>query len=170
MKHENLTYCTDLVRSLNRDVFLQSLLLAPETRSAVIAIAALDAELRHVHSAVSEEMLGHIRFAWWKEGVEAIANGEPARAHPVLQLLGELKIPANILLPLVKEYLEAYPNWPENPQKTLDIVCSQWIEAHAPQQLKAWYKAGKIIERHRKKYTANNGWLALKLFVISFVE
>ena len=50
-----------------------------------MALYAFEDAIRSIAAAVSNSMLGEIRFAWWSEAIEEIAAGKPARAHPVLQ-------------------------------------------------------------------------------------
>ena len=64
-------YCADLVRRLDYDRFLMSLFVPQTERPALLAVCALNAELAQVRSLVSEEMIGHIRLAWWQEALEA---------------------------------------------------------------------------------------------------
>jgi hypothetical protein len=161
---QDITYCTDLVRQTNRDFFLQSLFLKPAQREKALVIGALDAELRHVHAAVNEEMLGHIRYAWWKESIESIYNGQP-RAHPVITSLASLKdeVTQDSLLKLVSLYQDTYPGWPENSSPCIEELVSPLVDV----QLQAWQKAGNVITKHRQKHQAANGLLALKLMVDS---
>lgn len=165
LNRQDIDYCTDMVRQTNRDFFLQSLFLKPAQREKALAIGALDAELRHVHASVSEEMLGHIRYAWWKESVEAIYTGQ-ARAHPVIASLVSIKneISQEALLKLVLLYQESYPGRPENVLPCIEEL----VLLLAAEQFPAWQKAGRVIKNHRQKYEAANGWLALKLMAASF--
>ena len=43
--------------------------------------------LVNVAENVTNPLMGEIRFAWWREGLEALAAGEAARSHPVMKAL-----------------------------------------------------------------------------------
>lgn len=55
----------------------------PHRRADVIALYALNDELARIPSAVTQPMLGEIRFAWWREAIEDVFEGRMPRAHPV---------------------------------------------------------------------------------------
>jgi phytoene synthase len=75
------------VRRTDPDRWLATRLVAdPVRRAELVALYALNDELATVAEHVSTPMLGDIRLAWWREGLEGLAGGE-ARAHPVLQAL-----------------------------------------------------------------------------------
>jgi phytoene synthase len=76
------------VRRVDPDRWLASR-FAPdaEARADLVALYALDHELTHVLEAVHEPMMAEIRLTWWREAIEEIFAGEPARAHPALQAL-----------------------------------------------------------------------------------
>ena len=59
----------------------------PARRAQLVALYALNDELARVAEQVSTPMIGDIRLAWWREGLEAVVAGGPVRAHPVLQAL-----------------------------------------------------------------------------------
>jgi phytoene synthase len=77
----------------------------PARRDALVSLYALNDELARVAEQVSTPMLGDIRLAWWREGLEAVIEGGPVRQHPVLQAL----IPAADRLdgPLLERMVEA---------------------------------------------------------------
>lgn len=60
-----------------------------QARADLMALYALNHVLSRIASQVSEEMLGHIRLAWWREAIEELAAGKAARAHPVVEALAE---------------------------------------------------------------------------------
>ena len=61
----------------------------PLARADVVLLYALNHELARVAEVVSEPLLGHMRLAWWREGIEEIAGGGGPRAHPVMDGLAE---------------------------------------------------------------------------------
>ena len=77
---ESLHACLDEVRRLDHDRFLTTLLAPAASRARLIALYAFNVEIARVREAVTEPMLGQIRLQWWREAIEALAQGE-ARAH-----------------------------------------------------------------------------------------
>jgi phytoene synthase len=76
------------LRRLDPDRWLSTRFVADaEARDDLILLYALDGELARIPTAVSEPLIGEIRFAWWREGLDEIAAGQPVRAHPLLQAL-----------------------------------------------------------------------------------
>ena len=76
------------VRKADPDRWLASRFAAePARRAGLIALYALNDELGRIADQVSTPMIGDIRLAWWREGVEALVGGGPVRVHPVLQAL-----------------------------------------------------------------------------------
>jgi phytoene/squalene synthetase len=152
------SYLLQMVRNHRRDRFLRSLFLPHDLREKVLAIYALDAELAHVRAHVSEEMLGHIRYAWWEESLVAINEGKKPREHPVLIAIAEHKIDA---LALAQKHRATYP------EPLAEDIAGAMAEKLVPQESQAaWNKAGNIIEKHRERFGAKkNGWLAFKLLL-----
>ncbi|NBX04347.1 MAG: hypothetical protein EBR02_09895 [Alphaproteobacteria bacterium] len=166
----SITLLAAELRGHNRDRFLQAMFVPPPAREVVIAIYALEMELAHVHGMVKEEMIGHIRYAWWGEAIEGLFDGQPARGHPVLEALRpyiiDAKIPKADLLALVAAYREAFPQLPQNGAQLADGVVEKTLEALSPKSIKRWARAGKIIAKHRTRHPrGKNGWLAVKLLL-----
>ncbi len=81
-------YVLDLVRTHDRGRFVASLFAPAPARDKVLALLAFDQELARIPAAVSEQMLGQIRFQWWRDLVERVADGGAApQGHPVAQAL-----------------------------------------------------------------------------------
>ena len=76
------------VRRTDPDRWLASRFVADlQAREDLIALYAFDRELSHVLEATREPMMAEIRLTWWREAVEEIFAGKPARGHPALQAL-----------------------------------------------------------------------------------
>jgi hypothetical protein len=157
------SYCAGLVKANDHDRFLQCLFVPPACREAMLALCALDCELAHVHHAVSEEMIGHIRYAWWDEGVQELYAGKQPRAHPVLQALAPV-IAQPDMARLIAAYREAFPEMPPKRGIIIEQLCLQLLAAMCPQAIAGWQKAGAIIAGHRTRYgNKSNARLHLKL-------
>lgn len=166
---ETANYYRELVQTQRKDWFLPLLFLPADVQERVIAWYALEVELAHVHHAVKEEMLGHIRYAWWQEAVEGLAAGQ-VREQPVLQALHRAGVAAEQLLPLVELYQQAFP---EQPQVQVVAALVQqtaqaWVAQYATQkQQRRWQKATQIIAEHRIHFARRcESWLLMKLLFV----
>ena len=78
----------DLVRRGDPDRWLSSRFIGdPAKRADVIAVYAFSQELARVSLGAREPMVAEIRLTWWRESLDAITAGKPARGHPILQAL-----------------------------------------------------------------------------------
>ncbi len=95
------------LRTRDPDRWLSARLIAdPVARAEVLALYAFDDAVRAVAPAVTQPMLGEMRYAWWAEAVDDLAAGRPARGHPVLQAiaapLAEGRLKAELLHRLIE--------------------------------------------------------------------
>ena len=95
------------VRRVDPDRWLASRFVGdPAARATAVAVYALNDELARVGESVTNRLVGEIRLAWWRERIEAMAAGQPAPAHPVLQALApgiaSGALPASLLDALVE--------------------------------------------------------------------
>jgi hypothetical protein len=148
---ENLLYCKELVKKIDYARYVQCAFAPRAQQAALYAYFALNCELRHVYHAVSEEMIGHIRFAWWQESVEGLFAGQQ-REHPVLQMLVQSGFTQDELVNLVVAYREAYP---EMPSTIPEPACEGAAFAK-------YHKAGTLIANHR----GNKLTLIIKLMLV----
>ena len=144
MENTTLSYCKDMVRKHDYARYLQCAFVPH-----AYAYYALMAELAHIHDHVSEEMIGHIRYAWWREQLDQL--GAAHQQHPVLQALSASGIARETLTLLVDCYREAWPELPQNPPE---------LEVDDPR----WKKVDKIIATHGNR---SRWWLVVKLFLLS---
>ncbi len=75
----------DALQRYDRPRYVCALFLRPPQRAAVQAVLAWNLEIAQIAERVSEPMLGHIRFSWWRETLAEMQAGKPAPAHPVAQ-------------------------------------------------------------------------------------
>lgn len=98
--------CADIVRTSDYDRYLTVLYAREEDRPHLFALYALNVELARIPTIVSEPMLGEIRFAWWREAIEDIAQGR-VRQHPVIEALSETLTQKDLPQPLFETMIEA---------------------------------------------------------------
>ena len=84
-----LSYLAEDLRKNDNDRFLATLLAPHEKREEIFTIYAFNQELAKVKETTKEEMIGMIRFQWWREAIEEIYSGKP-RKHDVVERLSTL--------------------------------------------------------------------------------
>lgn len=78
------------VKAADPDRWMSSRLIADaQARADVVALYALNHLLARIAPSVTEPMMGHIRIAWWREAMEELAAGKPARAHPGVEAMAD---------------------------------------------------------------------------------
>ena len=83
----DLDYCAGQIRTHDEDLGLSLRYCPAADQDRLAAILAIQIELRRIPSIVSEPPLGEIRLQWWREALDEIVAGRPARAHPAVSLL-----------------------------------------------------------------------------------
>jgi NADH dehydrogenase [ubiquinone] 1 alpha subcomplex assembly factor 6 len=78
-----------LVRRHDRDRFLTALFAPEAQRRALLALYAFNYEVAKTREVVSEPTLGRIRLQWWRDSLDAIYAGAPARRHEVVGPLSD---------------------------------------------------------------------------------
>ena len=161
-----LSHLAREVYTHDRDLFLRSLFVPADVRESMLAVYALVVELERIPQLVSEEMIGHIRYAWWQEAIEALYESKATQGHPVLEGLTPLirsgQFPSGQLISLVKAYRNAYPQPPQGRGMLIrDISLFMVSEAQ-----KSWIRADNTINSHRKRYGNRlQSWLIIKLLI-----
>jgi 15-cis-phytoene synthase len=111
-------YCEDLVRRMDKDRWLASLFVPQDRRRHIHALYAFSYEMARVNEAVSEPLLGELRFQWWRDALEGTRQGD-ALANPVsaalLDTIARFDLPAAPLLDLIDArtrglYVERVPS------------------------------------------------------------
>ncbi|KZP01375.1 hypothetical protein CALVIDRAFT_133627 [Calocera viscosa TUFC12733] len=75
-------YCRALTRGTDHPAFLTSYFYPGVARPAFYALHAFHAEIAQVRRKVSKEILGEMRYTWWRDAVKSIIAGHPP-SHPV---------------------------------------------------------------------------------------
>jgi phytoene/squalene synthetase len=84
-----LSHCAALTREHDHDRYLCALFAPPPAREAWFALFAFNHEIASIPERVSEEMIGFVRFAWWREALDEIYAGAAVRRHPVAEALAK---------------------------------------------------------------------------------
>ncbi len=78
----------ETLKAQDADRWLSSRFIADgAARDDLVALYGLDNELAAVSAKATNPLMGEIRFAWWREGLEAIRDGAAQRSHPALEAL-----------------------------------------------------------------------------------
>lgn len=79
----------ETVRRHDRDRYLTALFAPADRREDLLALYAFNLEVARTRESVREAMLGHIRLQWWRDALDEIQAGKPARRHAVVEPLAE---------------------------------------------------------------------------------
>ena len=82
------SYCADQVRRFDHDRYLSCLFAPAGRREDLFALYAFNLEVAKTAEMVSEAALGQMRLQWWRDAIEGIYAGRPAR-HEVAVPLAE---------------------------------------------------------------------------------
>lgn len=150
------------------DRFLLSLFIPPDRRELFLGVYALNVALLGIRGLVSEEMIGHIRHAWWQEVIEGLYAGGVPRGQPVLEALAPHVaaglIPRELLMLLLQYHREHFPGAPPELDEMMKELSLALIRSLCPHSEAPWLHAREIIRRHRLRHGCRwNGWLSLKL-------
>jgi phytoene synthase len=72
-----------LIEQVVPDLQVASFFVPAERRAAVLAIFGFEAELSHIALQVAEPMVAQIRYAWWRDQVDAVFAGRDVHAPAV---------------------------------------------------------------------------------------
>jgi phytoene/squalene synthetase len=83
-ERDDLGACAGLVERGDPDRFRAAMAAPPAARAVLFPLYAFNLEVARAPWVVSEPMLAEIRLQWWREALEEIAEGQPARRHEVV--------------------------------------------------------------------------------------
>ena len=69
---KSLAYATDLVRRTDHEAIYASHFYPGDVRPAYLALRALNAELAGLPDQVSHQLVGRMRFQWWKDAIKGL--------------------------------------------------------------------------------------------------
>ena len=84
---ERSTYLAEEARRCDPDRYLCALLSPAGRRDAVLGLILFNHELARIPELVSQPMAGMIRYQWWRDALDEISAGKPARQHPIVSEL-----------------------------------------------------------------------------------
>ena len=76
------------IRSVDEPRWLSSRYATPEARTTLIILYAFYYELARVRLVVTDQTMGNIRFQWWRDALEELAQ-DKVRQHDVVLALAE---------------------------------------------------------------------------------
>lgn len=85
-----LFYCAEFVRTHDRNRYLCALSAPASVREAWFAIFAFQHEIASIADKIGQEMVGFVRYAWWRETLTAIYANKPPRGHPLAEALAAM--------------------------------------------------------------------------------
>lgn len=95
-----------LVRAHEPDRYLAALAAPAEVRDDLLALAAFAAEVRRVPKLARDPLVGEIRLTWWREAIEALANGART-GNPIADALAPALARGAFSAPRLTGFLDA---------------------------------------------------------------
>lgn len=95
-----------LIRAHEPDRYLAALAVPEEPRQDLLALAAFAAEVRRVPRLARDPLVGEIRLAWWREAIEALAQGA-LTGNPIADALGPALVSGAFSTPRLTGFLDA---------------------------------------------------------------
>ncbi|KAK3744479.1 hypothetical protein QZH41_012892 [Actinostola sp. cb2023] len=87
-RQSNFQYCIGIVRRMDYENFLCTLLMPKKSQNSAFAIRAFNVELAQIRDVVTDKQIGKARMQFWKEILEQIYKGQPPQ-HPVAMAMTE---------------------------------------------------------------------------------
>lgn len=112
----------EIIKSQDYDRYIASLFTPLNYREDIFTVISFNFEVQKILKVVSDPMIGMIRFAWWREGIEEAFNVEkPVRNHQILQNIRRLKVNFDISPEHFYTIIDGYEKLLENENfKTLN--------------------------------------------------
>ena len=130
---DHYRHCEAALREQDLDLWLACLFAPAGARPHLYAIGAFAAEIAGVRARVSQPILGEMRLRWWYDSLEAAADSEGARAHPIADALIDTLERHAIPREEVVELLEAHSfdlyDEPMESLEALETYCDRVVGA-----------------------------------------
>lgn len=102
---DHTQYCTEQAMQHDRERFLSAMLAPQDCRRALVALIAWNLEIAKVGEIASDDMIGLIRYQWWRDALEEIYGGKSVRQHAVVLELAEaiavFELPKSLFLDII---------------------------------------------------------------------
>jgi 15-cis-phytoene synthase len=85
-----LEACAEIVRRADPDRFLAAMAAPPSARPVLFPLYAFNVEVSRAPWLTAEPLIAGMRLQWWRDVLEEIAEGGPARRHDVAGPLAEV--------------------------------------------------------------------------------
>ena len=83
----SLQACAELVKRGDPDRFLAVMAAPPAARAVLFPFYAFNVEVARAPWVTEEPMIAEMRLQWWRDALEEIRSGKPARRHEVVDEL-----------------------------------------------------------------------------------
>lgn len=160
------------IKKLHYPYYLWVMLAPNAVRIELLALLALDVELANIPNKVSEEMLGHIRYTWWRESFESLQQGK-VREQPILQLWSLLHTKFDLAHWLISKHSEHFEQHPDAGLAHALGVSRQFVYEQATDiigaaalgQLAKWQRKVAVVDAYHQtgKLSPASPWLMLRL-------
>jgi len=113
-KTNTLSECANAVHSGDYDRFLCTLFAPAVSREAIFALLALNLEIARIPEVTQEDIIAHIRYAWWREALGECAEGKPTKRHAIINVLHDYIFNKTLNINIINDYINA---------RCVDIEC-----------------------------------------------
>lgn len=124
--HQPFSQVAKDVKRHDRVRFLTTLFVPDRVRPALWALYAFNAELGRIRDVVTEQVLGQIRFQWWRDTLENLEAGVVAKS-PIVQDLATLvqtyHVPVSLLCHMVDARSAEVESLPFETEHALEQYC-----------------------------------------------
>lgn len=76
--------CAGIVERGDPDRFRAAMAAPPKARAVLFPLYAFNVEVSRAPWASQEPMIAEMRLQWWRDALDEIATGKPARRHEVV--------------------------------------------------------------------------------------
>lgn len=126
---DHTRYCIEQSMSHDRERFLSAMLAPQPARRALVALLAWNLEIAKVGEIASDDMIGLIRYQWWRDALEEIYAGKPPRQHAVvLELAYAIEahdLPQALFLDIITARESDLDAAPFATLEALDVYCQK---------------------------------------------
>ena len=97
----------ELVRRGDPERWRTAMAAPPGQRPGLMALYAFNLEIARAPWVTSEPLLAEIRLQWWREALQEVYDGKPARRHEVMEPLARTVAAADLPRRLFEEMIVA---------------------------------------------------------------